>query len=556
MKLICSICTIPNRSYMLKKVLESLLLQTLKPDLILIIVSKFYPRLNINYDQSELLELITFLNTFPLKHEMLILNTDLGPSMKLSIPLEYNMVSENDYILTLDDDCYLINSQIIETLYKYQQTFGNAIYGFVGSIQIGTNEKFIFSEHIKYCDYVSVDFIGGYRSVLYPISSFINFAEWNIVFLSEHKKENIMCCQSDILFSKFAKHKNIDQRVVRFDDFNIFQIVHGYGIHNDPIFLKSLEITKNVFNSYYFTPRTKKIFPLSYCIDLSLFTPLNNKKTQFFSNSLMINLYKNACINKTLYFKQYIDSFYCVAKINDKMHPLEIISNGCIPYYENITDCPSFLPKKLIHEIICLPGVSLGFIDMNIFPINKYVLLRHLIYNFTFDNLNGFSVTNNILKIIFPNWPTTHPKILFICGKNPKYLQFQILIGLKRLIGESNVIEIEKQDCIYIDDVKQSPLSNNILPCSFTYNSILELDPDIDRQENIISQNIIQHKYDLIIFGDIHDTFFSFFNLVIQCYKPNEIIYLCNENHKNENDFDQDGFSNIHPDSPVFIQHS
>jgi hypothetical protein len=79
------------------------------------------------------------------------------------------------------------------------------------------------------------------------------------------------------------------------------------------------------------------------------------------------------------YCKQYQRSYFALTKRQggwDCLHHYEILANGCIPYFENLNQCPksimTLFPKDLIWKAMNIPGVRYPHIDRFIFDKAEY----------------------------------------------------------------------------------------------------------------------------------------------------------------------------------------
>jgi len=186
-KIIVTMTTIPERinKGTIKKTLDSLSKQTVKPDVIYINISKKTKK-GEDYPIDKLNELIKEYN-----NNNIILNIvekDLGPITKIVPTLSF--IKENDYVIIVDDDV-TYSSNMIESLINTKK---DAV-GYVGRI----NMEFKTSEYYS----GPVDFLETYASVLYRGKNLIGLDTF-IAGL-----DNMCQNQDDIVIGKFLNNKGI-----------------------------------------------------------------------------------------------------------------------------------------------------------------------------------------------------------------------------------------------------------------------------------------------------------------------------------------------------------
>lgn len=236
---ICSISTIPGRLSSLINVLDRFKDQTVKPDLLFITIAKYYPRLKKEYPQEDLKQLETYLETYPVPNQIMYVDMDIGPSVKLTVPLQYltsRSVSmpttgyEKDAIIIFDDDS-VFYERGVELLMAAHEKDPNAVYGLMGVIENGdpTKPQFVHGEFV-YSDYMDVDVMGGYRGVLYPVhvlcnknshdDSKLDMMHWVNLFIEDHKSQDMIAMHDDHIFAYYCSYRNIPKRVIHVPDGN------------------------------------------------------------------------------------------------------------------------------------------------------------------------------------------------------------------------------------------------------------------------------------------------------------------------------------------------
>ena len=245
--IITSVSTIPGRTWSLLRVLEQLKNQTHWPDVLLVTVSDFYPRMNKYFDKNDLNVIKTFLDGLPFETHLIERETDIGSTVKLLSPLDFSR-SKDDLIVIFDDDSILYN-RAIEIMVKNYKQHGYGVYGIMGI----KSSQYVHGEALRELPYdnVEVDLIGGYRGVLYPVNSLGDkkqFHNWIDMFIEEHTKQGIIAMHDDNIFAYYAKRYEIPRRVCKIDEpgWFYFPIENHDGIMADEYSGKSLELTHKI----------------------------------------------------------------------------------------------------------------------------------------------------------------------------------------------------------------------------------------------------------------------------------------------------------------------
>lgn len=227
---ICSVSTIPGRLSSLLIVLERLKNQTKKPDKLLITVAKYYPRLKMEYPPGDLKNLEQYLSTYPIENHIIKAEVDVGPTMKLTVPLQYLSSLEtthnnqsDDVIIIFDDDSVFYEKGVELLVNAYQQD-PNAVYGIMGVIenQDPTKTLFLHGEAVSH-GYVNVDLLGGYRGVLYPLKLLqrkdsadekLDLETWVNMFIEPHRSRDLIAMHDDHIFAYYCAYRGIPKRVI------------------------------------------------------------------------------------------------------------------------------------------------------------------------------------------------------------------------------------------------------------------------------------------------------------------------------------------------------
>lgn len=241
--IIASICSIPDRLNSLITVLENIKIQSVKPDILYVSISKYYPRSKKLYTEENFLSLKSYLDTYEINNKLIIYENDIGPTLKLVTPLRFHKYNPEDFIFTFDDDTPLYE-KTIETLLLAHEKDRNAIYALSGARQ----NKFFHAEMLpEDYSYFEIDIVGGYRGVLYPAYLIDKQAlfKWIDMFVDACGKDKSIPMHDDHIFSYYFKYKNIPRRVSNSPfskQFNYTTITNEDGIFKDENTLKNMEV--------------------------------------------------------------------------------------------------------------------------------------------------------------------------------------------------------------------------------------------------------------------------------------------------------------------------
>lgn len=261
------------------------------------------------------------------------------------------------------------------------------------------------------------------------------------------------------------------------------------------------------------------IYPISFSIPESKIVKEIPKKNKKFSNIVPNHECGPSTYifnNELEYYKEYQESLFAVTRKKggyDCMRHYEILANGCIPYFVDLNNCPintlTHLPKKLI---------------LNAIHSDAPEQFLPQLLEYTSNNLTTRKMAEYMLsKLSFKS-----NNILFLSDDpSPDYLRCLTLIGLKEIYGK-NCVENVIPPHIYTDYDK------DIIKISgrgFSFTKIIDPINKSDNNENII-ENIINKKYDVIIYGSVHRGM-PFLNLVLSYYNNDNIIFICGEDLHN-----------------------
>jgi hypothetical protein len=244
--IIASICSIPDRLNSLITVLENIKSQSIKPDILYVSISKYYPRSKKLYSEEILFSLKSYLDTYSIPNKLIIYENDIGPTLKLVTPLRFHTYNPEDFIFTFDDDTPLYE-KTIETLLLAHNKDRNAVYALSGARQ----NKFFHAEMLpEDYSYFEIDIVGGYRGVLYPVYLIDKSAlfKWIDMFVNTCAKNKSIPMHDDHIFSYYFKHQNIPRRVSNSPfskKFNYTTIPNEDGIFKDENTIQNMDLINN-----------------------------------------------------------------------------------------------------------------------------------------------------------------------------------------------------------------------------------------------------------------------------------------------------------------------
>jgi hypothetical protein len=155
------------------------------------------------------------------------------------------------------------------------------------------------------------------------------------------------------------------------------------------------ELTLNI-NHFPFN----NIYPISFSIPKEKIIDFKPKKEKMMANIIPGQLNTYIYNNELDYYNDYRSSYFAITKKKagwDCLRHYEILANYCLPYFENIEQCPENilinLPKK---ELIEAKKIYKNFSE------NKYYELLDYIFEYTKNNLttecSAKYVLNNLMK--------------------------------------------------------------------------------------------------------------------------------------------------------------
>lgn len=271
------------------------------------------------------------------------------------------------------------------------------------------------------------------------------------------------------------------------------------------------------------------LFPIGFSIPECKIVKDIPEKTHHLSHLIPGKLETYIYNTEQDYYKEYQESVFAMTIKKggwDCLRHYEILANGCIPYFVNIEQCPpvclTLLPKDLIKEAMIASQAT---------SFNYKMYIEKLL-----DYTRKYLTTESIAKYILDKSKLTSTKsVLFLSGNNyPDYLRCLTLHGFKSLF---------KSECHdYIDvkhlyDTYPEDKVKDLYGKGFTYTRLLSRkETRDDSRDDTIVEDIKKRRYDIVIFGSVHRGL-PYFDLVLQHYPSNKIIYLCGEDGHSPKDY-------------------
>jgi hypothetical protein len=235
--------------------------------------------------------------------------------------------------------------------------------------------------------------------------------------------------------------------------------------------------------------------------------------------------------NETDYYNEYKKSLFAITyKKNgwDCLRHYEILANGCIPYFPNIEHCPMntmlFFPKNLcIHgNVLYNKHKDKTIADMTEDELAECTELIKQLLHYTRRHLTTRTMAAYVLS---RSQLTSAKSILYLSGNtDPDYLRCLTLHGFKELFG-TNCHDYPPIDHIYKkDNIDFTKLYGK----GMTYTDLLELNMRDNNKDYTIIDDIINKKYDVIIYGSYHRGLPNY-DFIMKYYSPSQVILLCGE---------------------------
>ena len=229
------------------------------------------------------------------------------------------------------------------------------------------------------------------------------------------------------------------------------------------------------------------------------------------------------------YYEEYKESYFAITKKKagwDCLRHYEIIANGCMPYFENIENCPE-KTMTLFDKSLFIKANNLynNYFKNN--NINDDIIIEYdNLMNKFLENLQTLS-TLNICNYILSKSNKNVKNILFLSGLSdfavsPDYLRCLTLQGFKEKFG-NNCVDYPKIQHLY-----KSNSNKNLYGNGFTYSELLDDSHHINKSEGQLLEEIKNTYYDIIIYGS-YTRGMPFYDYILEYYDSDDIILLCGE---------------------------
>jgi len=283
------------------------------------------------------------------------------------------------------------------------------------------------------------------------------------------------------------------------------------------------------------------LHPIGFSIPHEKLVTTFPTKTKLLSSIIPNERRKYIYEDENEYYNEYKQSFFALTtKKNgwDCMRHYEILANGCIPYFPDISECPkntmTLFPKDIIIEgnqlFAKFQTKIIGGLTVD--DMNEYINLSQRLYSHTVNYLTTRAMARYVLE------KSNHPnakKILFISGDpRPDYLRCNVLHGFKELLGPnchdfpviSHIYKLDQSvDYRFIFGYKNF---KELYGRGMSYTGLLDASYHNQELDSTVKENIVTKYYDIIIYGNLHREMI-FYDIISELYKPNEIILLCGE---------------------------
>ncbi|MFK7789309.1 MAG: hypothetical protein AB8C95_07465 [Phycisphaeraceae bacterium] len=278
----------------------------------------------------------------------------------------------------------------------------------------------------------------------------------------------------------------------------------------------------------------RRVYPISFCIPESLIVDAVPKKEQATGQGISRGRrkYKFGPGDQQAYYADYQQSYFGLTYRKggwDCMRHLEIMANGCLPFFPGIDECPRFTmahyPKVLIEKIyrhyasaISIKGFELSFDTeaLQDWQDDYDAYVREAI-----DHTKQHLTTRVMADYVLDKSGHAQAKsVLFISnGQKPDYLSDLLFIGLRQRLG-AGCMDVKKVWWTY--DTADAQRVGQLYGNGFTYTRHL---PEIDIDRTNIKQRIAKHEFDAVVFGSVtrcHDLL----PLVRKHYEREEVILI------------------------------
>jgi len=288
--------------------------------------------------------------------------------------------------------------------------------------------------------------------------------------------------------------------------------------------------------------KNTNLFPISYSIPEIKITDKIHIKTKMISDLYPGNKETYIYYTEQDYYDEYKKSMFAYTFKKggwDCMRHYEILANGCIPYFCDIDDCPDnilcFLPKDLIKKGNLLFDLYKDKKISDLTDDDKFQLNKHIqkLINHTKTYLTTTNMCNYVIKILNQRCNIKNIKKVLFISADPwtEYLRCSLLHGFKLLLG-SDCHDYPKIRHLYKDE--DLDYVNYCYGRGYSHSNLLEQSYRKDNYDETIEEDIINKKYDIIIWADFHRWFLNctsrpyleYYDLANKYYDNNRLIFI------------------------------
>lgn len=292
------------------------------------------------------------------------------------------------------------------------------------------------------------------------------------------------------------------------------------------------------------SPFTRMLYPISFSIPESKIVHAIPEKTKLLATTIPYNNSTYIFNDEETYRKDYQSSIFAITHKKggwDCMRHYEILANGCIPYFTDLSNCPAdqlqLFPKALVKaamEASTKPNFSPEFHIQALLDYTRTHLTTVAMAKYILEKSNNQDAKS----------------VLFLTGdKHPDYLRCLTLHGFKSLF---------KKDChdiicvFHLYDRFPEEKVPELYGKGFSYARTLKYEEmRDDERDKTLMQDLLNKRYDIIVYGSVHRGA-PMFDQITGLYPPEKIIYLCGEdNHKGG---DLCFAKTLNPFSPCFLR--
>jgi hypothetical protein len=311
-----------------------------------------------------------------------------------------------------------------------------------------------------------------------------------------------------------------------------------------------------------------KIYPISFSIPKEKIVSHIPEKTKLLATIIPgkpeTYIYGNSEIDYYIDYRRSIFGMTTKKAGWDCMRHYEIMANGCIPYFPDLTNCPietmTTFPKDLILEGNRLyeKYKTLDFAHIQKHYRSEYECLIQRILEFVRIHLTTESIARMMIEKTYMSvtpFPVENTKsnqsisfisaheedilnekwckkILFLSGSlYPDYLRCLTLHGLKQLFG-SNCHDYPRIPHMYTDYVSMHE-NRELYGNGFSYSRLLAPELHDYKMDETVETDIQRGVYDMVIYGSLHRGL-PMIELVLRCFPKEKVVFLCGEDiHQN-----------------------